>query len=60
MAEHKMQVLNGVRYRPEDLPEDSKGSKADKDRVVENPRSGTAQVIKTPTRRGATPAPTEE
>ena len=52
MAQHKMVIVDGVRYRPEDVPEGAKGTE-DRERVSTNPLAGQAQVIDTSkTRRG--------
>lgn len=53
MTQHKMHVLDGIRYREEDLPEGAKGAKIAKSPVVEDQKTGPAKTIKTPTRRGA-------
>ena len=52
MAQHKMVIVDGVRYRPEDVPEGAKGTE-DRERVSTNPLAGQAQVIDTSkSRRG--------
>ena len=52
MAQHKMVIVDGIRYRAEEAPEGAKATE-DRERVSTNPLAGQAQVIDTSkTRRG--------
>ena len=52
MAQHKMVIVDGIRYRAEEAPKGAKATE-DRERVSTNPLAGQAQVIDTSkTRRG--------